>query len=207
MRSTLFLSLWVLVLSFSANGEDATEALSQLLLPMKTLTGHFKQYSTDSEGEVFQPSEGLFALKRPGKFRWDTLEPGPQLLVSNQKKLWLYDAELNVVTVRPFDERLQQTPILLLSGEVSKIRRHFQVVQSSPEKNKQVFTLHPRAKTGMYEQLQLRFALGQLKGMSVRDSLGQTTTITLNNLELNKALEDQQFEFQPPPGADVMIDE
>ena len=43
--------------------------------------------------------------------------------------------------------------------------------------------------------------------MTLEDSLGQTTTIHLSELQSNQALDDGQFSFTPPPGTDVLVDE
>jgi DNA-binding transcriptional LysR family regulator len=46
-------------------------------------------------GRKPQQSAGIFALQRPGKFRWSYEKPYKQLLVSDGNKLWSYDPDLN----------------------------------------------------------------------------------------------------------------
>ena len=46
-----------------------------------------------------------------------------------------------------------------------------------------------------------------LRGMVLRDSFGQTTLLRFNSFERNPKLDDAQFRFTPPAGADVIGDD
>ncbi len=185
----------------------AVEQLSQLLAPMQTLSGSFQQRMIDRQGELLEQSKGVFALKKPGLFRWHTRAPYEQLLVGSGQKLWLYDPDLEQVTVRPVDPRTQQTPALLLSGEVEQIRAQYDVVLSEAAAGQTAFALQPRGEDNLFEKLVLAFSAGSLTAMTLSDSLGQTTTIQLSDLVVNRDLDDGQFLFTPPPGTDVLVDE
>lgn len=43
------------------------------------------------------------------------------------QKVWLYDPDLEQVTIQELDQRLTHTPALLLSGDVSTISENFEV--------------------------------------------------------------------------------
>ncbi len=212
----------LILLSVIVRAEDESQAaasLSRLLAPLEALQGQFKQRIVDTKGEIIQESEGWFAMKRPGKFRWETLAPFDQILVSDQVTLWLYDPDLEQVTVRPFDPSMQQTPALLLSGEVNKISEHFRVQMASGQAQTtqalkqqsdnpvQTFSLQPKGENSLFEELDLSFVGGQLSEMAIHDSLGQITTISLQKLIANKPISDQQFTFKPPPGTDVLLND
>ena len=184
----------------------ASVLLSELLSPMQSLQGQFQQVMKDATGEILQESEGKFSLKRPGNFRWETAAPYEQLLVSNQETLWLFDPDLEQVTVRPFDQRFQQTPALLLSGDVANLEQQFSVDLKSKENKTVVFVLKPKNSETLFDELTLRFGDRQLNQMSVLDSLGQTTVISLNDLTANQDLADSLFHFEAPEGTDVIID-
>ncbi|WP_179957696.1 outer membrane lipoprotein chaperone LolA [Exilibacterium tricleocarpae] len=208
MRSLSLLLLFICSgLAQAASTASPVEQLSQLLAPMQTLTGSFQQTMLDRDGELLEQSSGLFALKKPGRFRWQTKTPYDQLLVGNQQKLWLYDPDLEQVTVRAVDQRMQQTPALLLSGEVEQIRAQFNVDVVESGTAQQAFALQPKGKNNLFESLVVKFAAGKLSEMVLADSLGQTTTIRLGDLAVNPSVDDQQFNFIPPPGTDVLVDE
>ena len=206
MRLIRMLLLAILSLSsFSALADDeaAVQRLTQLLNQAQTITARFSQLTLDGSGTQLQETAGQLALKRPGLFRWHTDEPMEQLLVSNGEKVWLYDPDLEQVTIQTLDQRLTHTPALLLSGDVSKIRENFEI--SYKEGGSVVdFTLKPKSKDTLFDSLRLSFRSGVLNDMQLIDSIGQRTNILFLNVQLNQALDDGQFSFDIPEGADVI---
>ncbi|NQD91566.1 outer membrane lipoprotein chaperone LolA [Pseudomonas sp. CrR25] len=206
MRLIRMLLLAVLSLSSLtalADDEAAVQRLTQLLNQAQTITARFSQLTLDGSGTQLQETAGQLALKRPGLFRWHTDEPMEQLLVSNGEKVWLYDPDLEQVTIQTLDQRLTHTPALLLSGDVSKIRENFEI--SYKEGGSVVdFTLKPKAKDTLFDNLRLSFRSGVLNDMQLIDSIGQRTNILFLNVQMNEALDDGQFSFDIPPNADVI---
>jgi len=186
---------------------DAVNDLNEMLSGMETLQGEFEQVVRDAEGEVIETSSGTFALKRPGLFRWEVEEPFPQLIVSDQEKLWIYDPDLEQVQVSPFDERLQRTPALLLSGDPAAIRDNFVVEKISAEGQGQRFNLVPKGEENMFERMELVFDDQVVSHLTIYDSLGEETAIEFLNLTANRAIADSTFQFEPPPGVDVLVDD
>ena len=115
------------LLTAQADEEAATQRLTELLNQAQTISARFSQLTLDASGTQLQETAGQLVLKRPGLFRWHTDEPMEQLLVSNGQKVWLYDPDLEQVTIQTLDQRLTHTPALLLSGDVSQIRENFEI--------------------------------------------------------------------------------
>ncbi len=184
---------------------DDTQDLANLLKDYKTAQGNFEQTLVDAKGELIQESSGIFTVKSPGYFRWETQQPFPQLLVSNLSKVWLYDPDLEQVTIRPYTQSIEQSPALLLSGNVGKITENYDVQQLSTENSR--FTLIPKQPGGTFTQLELIFVDEVLTSMLIRDSLEQTTTFTFGNFEINQPIVDKFFQFEPPEGVDILINE
>ncbi len=182
-----------------------TQELANLLKDYKTAQGDFEQTLVDAKGDVIQESSGIFTVKSPGYFRWETQQPFPQLLVSNLSKVWLYDPDLEQVTIRPYTQSVEQSPALLLSGNVEEITENYDVQQSAAEKSH--FTLTPKKSGGTFTQLELIFVDDVLSSMMLKDSLEQTTTFTFGNFEINQPVIDKFFQFEPPEGVDVLINE
>ncbi|QKX18307.1 outer membrane lipoprotein chaperone LolA [Microbulbifer sp. YPW1] len=182
---------------------DASEDLSRLLQPLGSISGNFRQTLKDQKGKTLQKSSGNFSVQRPGKLRWQTGEPFPQLLVTNNKQLWLYDPDLEQVTVRPVDNRMKETPALLLGGKVEDIRGSFSV-----ESKKGAYYLTPKRASAPFKSMVIRFdKQGLPETMTVRDGMGQTTDIRFNGLQANPRLSSHMFNFKPPKGTDVIRDE
>ena len=186
-----------------ADQAASTKRLTGLLSQAETLTGRFSQLSLDGSGTQLQETSGELALKRPGQFRWHTDAPMEQLLVSNGKKVWLYDPDLEQVTIQELDQRLTHTPALLLSGDVSTISENFEV--SHKEAGEVVdFTLKPKAKDTLFDNLRLSFRNGVINDMQLIDSVGQRTNILFMGVQMNQPLKADLFTFEIPEGADVI---
>jgi outer membrane lipoprotein carrier protein len=186
-----------------ADQAASTKRLTSLLNQAETLTGRFSQLSLDGSGTQLQETSGELALKRPGQFRWHTDAPMEQLLVSNGKKVWLYDPDLEQVTIQELDQRLTHTPALLLSGDVSTISENFEV--SHKEAGEVVdFTLKPKAKDTLFDNLRLSFRNGVINDMQLIDSVGQRTNILFMGVKMNQPLKADLFTFEIPEGADVI---
>ncbi len=200
----LFASALMLTLTpAQADQADSVKRLTGLLQKAETLTGRFSQLSLDGTGTQLQETSGELALKRPGQFRWHTDEPMEQLLVSNGKKVWLYDPDLEQVTIQTLDQRLTHTPALLLSGDVSAISDNFDV--SHQQAGEVVdFTLKPKAKDTLFDSLRLSFRGDVINDMQMVDGVGQRTNILFQGIELNQPLKADLFTFEIPEGADVI---
>ncbi len=196
------------VFSFSALAADdqAAAQLRKQLDAMNSLQGNFVQTTYDKDGAEQDSSSGEFMLMRPGKFYWKTLDPMPQLLVSNNKTIWLYDPDLETVTVREFTDDLRETPALLLSADAEQLRKQFSVTRDTSNKTADAFTLTPKVTEGMFQHLTLVFKNGQLTEFSIKDSLGQVTRCALSNVQRNKPLAEEKFFFQIPEGVEVLQD-
>lgn len=200
--------LLLAVMAFAVAPVQADEAaavarLTALLSQAQTLTARFSQLTLDGSGTQLQETAGELSLKRPGLFSWHTDAPAEQMLVSNGQKVWLYDPDLNQVTIQVLDQRLTHTPALLLSGDVSKISENFSVTYK--EGGSVVdFILKPKAKDSLFDNLRLSFRSGVINDMQLVDSVGQRTNILFLGVKMNEPLDVSQFSFQVPAGADVI---
>jgi len=183
---------------------DAAAQLSGLLDRAQTLRGGFTQLTRSASGTQLQEARGKMALQRPGMFRWHTDAPLEQLLVSNGKTVWLYDPDLEQVTVQQLDERLTHTPALLLSGDVSKISENFIVNRESKGDEELSFVLKPKSKDSLFDNLRLSFRRGLVSEMQLVDGSGQRTSIHFFGVQMNRVLVGTTFEFDIPPGTDVI---
>lgn len=206
MQLIRLFSLFALLLVLApvhADENASTKRLTSLLSQADTLTGRFSQLSLDASGTQLQETSGELALMRPGQFRWHTDEPMEQLLVSNGEKVWLYDPDLQQVTIQQLDQRLTHTPALLLSGDVSTISENFEV--SHKEVGDVIdFTLRPKARDTLFDSLRLSFRGAVINDMQLIDSVGQRTNILFMGVKMNEPLKSGLFQFEIPEGADVI---
>lgn len=203
IRMLLVAALSLGALQAQADDQVAIARLTEMLNKAQTITGRFSQLTLDGSGTQLQETSGELVLKRPGLFRWHTDEPMEQLLVSNGQKVWLYDPDLQQVTIQTLDQRLTHTPALLLSGDVSKISENFEITHK--EGGDVVdFILTPKAKDTLFDTLRLSFRNGVINDMQLIDSVGQRTNILFFGVKMNQAIDAAQFDFKVPEGADVI---
>lgn len=180
-------------------------SLTNLLATMQSMQADIVQTIYDNHGKAIQKTTGTIALQRPGKFRWEVKKPIPQLIIANQNKIWIYDADLEQVTIRALDQEAGETPALLLSSNDDAIAKNFNVTEND-NASEQTFTLLPKKKDSIFESVQMKFTNGQLQSMQLKDSLGHVTMIAFKNAKINTTLSPKLFIFTPPANVDV-IDE
>lgn len=192
----------VAAMADAAADARAAERLDEALEGLSSFRAEFRQTVTNAGGQLMESADGTVALARPGKFRWDYRSP-PQLIVSDGTTVWLYDTDLEQVTVRPAAEALVGTPALLLSGQAD-IRAEFVVTDGGMDDGLAWSVLAPRDAQGDFRELRVGIADGALRRMVLVDRLGQTTRVDFERIERNPRLDPGSFSFTPPPGVDVV---
>jgi outer membrane lipoprotein carrier protein len=205
--------LLALALSLAAAGavsaaEESTapERLRAFLAETVTLEAHFSQVLLEADTQRAQVSEGRFYLHRPQRFRWEYESPQPQLVVADGENMWLYDPDLEQVTVRRLDEELSSTPAMLLSGD-ALLEESFRVGAAYREDGLDWVELAPLSEAADFAALRLGFEAERLASMELIDALGQTTVIRFSEVRINPPLDAELFHFTPPPGVDVIRDD
>ncbi|MGY2288416.1 outer membrane lipoprotein chaperone LolA [Pseudomonas sp. SDO528_S397] len=205
MRLIRMLLLPALALTaLSAHADPASVAsLTNLLEQSKTLNARFSQLTLDASGAHLQETAGEMAVQRPGYFYWKTDAPADQTIVSDGKNVTLWDPDLEQATIKKLDPRLNQTPALLLSGDVSKISDNFEIT-SKQQSDVIDFTLKPKARDTLFDSLRLSFRKGVINDMQLVDSVGQRTNILFSGVKANEPIPASRFKFDIPKGADVI---
>jgi outer membrane lipoprotein carrier protein len=179
--------------------------LRLLLTNLNTLSTSFQQTVYSSDGTALQQTSGQLQAARPGKVRWQAEPPMEQLLVSNGETLWIYDPDLEQVTIKPFDQDLSKTPAILFIGNLDTLEQSYKIYIEQGEVVN--FSLIPIAVDSLYEKVALSFSGETPTTMTLWDSLGQKTEINFSNTALNKPIDPALFSFEPPEGVDILRDE
>ncbi len=199
MRFIFFVALMMV----STAHAGSVDSLRAFVRETQTVRAHFSQTVQDRNGRSVSQASGVMAFSRPGKFRWTYDKPYEQLIVGDGVKLWIFDKDLNQVTVRKLDEALGSSPAALLAGN-TEIEKFFALTEAARRDGLDWLEASPRAKDTMFAAVRMGFAGNTLKQMELKDSFGQTTIIRFDKLERNPQLPADQFKFAPPKGADVI---
>lgn len=181
------------------------QRVESFLQGLDGLQAQFKQVLTDRNGQTVDEASGTLAISRPDRFRWDYRQPYSQVIVADGSRIWIYDSDLEQVTVRKLDETLSATPAMLLSGR-SSLADNFNVTQVSREGAVDWVKMEPKRDDTDFRWVRLGFEGPLLKYMQLADKLGQTTSLEFSQLERNPPLDPSRFTFTVPPGADVIGD-
>lgn len=192
----------MLLPSLGYAGQGVT-SLDTFLANTQTIEARFQQKLLDNKGILLQQSAGQFTLKRPGKFIWNYRLPYPQIIVSNSKKIWVFDSELEQVSIKQYSEMLSGAPVALLDQR-KKLEDDFVVTDAGIVQGQNWVKLKPRSADSEFLEIHVGMANGNLKSMRLMDSFGQTTSIEFEQMQTNVPLDDALFEFKPPAGVDVI---
>lgn len=178
-------------------------AIEQLerFIQTKTLTSGFTQ-TTAVRGKN-QSSSGQLAISRPDRFRWQYEQPEPQLIVGDGQQLWIYDQDLNQVSVKNQKAVLGETPAALLAG-TNSVNRFYTLSEKGKRNGLDWLEAKPKSKDQGFATIRMGFSSGELKTMELTDFTGQSTRIDFTNWNKNPNLAANQFQFTPPKGADVL---
>lgn len=204
MRKTIVMLLLLLLPGLAS--ADPVQRLTSFFQGTSSMRAQFRQTVLDNQGRKVQEVTGAMQLLRPGRFRWDYNKPYVQIVVGDGKKVWLYDPELNQVTVRPLDKVLGSSPAALLAGS-KDIEKTFDLRADKRQDQLDWVEVTPKDKESGFEHMFLGFQGESLQEMELHDNFGQTTVIEFSKLERNPKLNAQAFRFVPPQGADVVGDE
>ncbi len=187
---------------------EAAKAFANIFSSIHDMRANFKQRTLPQNGGKTEISTGTMTIKRPSYFRWQVEQPYPQLIISDTKKVWLYDKELEQVTIQKITNQTNITPAMIFSSSGQSIDKNFVVSQKQlPKSNQLEFILKPKKKDGLFGSFRVIFNKEILDTMFVIDAMGGETKITFSKVLTNKGVSDTLFKFEIPKGVDVIRDE
>ena len=195
--------LWALSLApqtWSGGTPEDIQQLRDLLQPITSLSARFQQQITDGDGYELQASEGLFQVSQPNRLRWVVETPMPQQIIADGVTLWIYDPDLEQVIIQPFNDDIAATPAILFSGDLDQLDDAYFVTQLAEGR----FELKPEQGGSLFDSMTIAFDGAKPASISLTDTLGQVTSISFTELDINPALSGDLFVFEAPDGVDVI---
>jgi outer membrane lipoprotein carrier protein len=148
-------------------------------------------------------ASGTFTFARPGKFIWSYEKPYAQVLQADGDKLYVYDKDLNQVTIRQLGNALGASPAAILFGS-NDLDKNFTLRDAGVKDGIDWLELTPKAQDTQFQQVGIGFKNGNLEAMELHDVFGNVTLLTFSNIQKNPPLKSDQFKFIVPKGADVI---
>ena len=181
------------------------DRFTEFMAKTQTATSEFQQKVYDRNKKLVQESKGTLTFSRPGKFRWTYAKPYPQLIVGDGQRVWIYDEDLQQVTVRKLDQALGSTPAALLAGNNEAIKA-FNLTDKGTRDGLEWVDAAPRSQDANFSRISMGFGASGIEAMELVDNFGQVTQLRFTGFKRNPSVDAGQFRFTPPKGADVIGD-
>ena len=201
MRYLLIFLLWLSGMAAASS----LDTLKAFLDQTTSARARFAQMVLDKNMKQLQQATGTMQFSRPGRFRWEYDKPYEQTIVGDGAKLWIYDKDLNQVTVRKLDRALGSSPAALLAGR-NEIESNYTLTSIGNQEGLDWLEAVPKDKDTAFERIRLGFSKKGLEAMELHDQFGQVTVIKFADVERNLKLSPEIFKFAPPKGADVITE-
>mgnify|MGYP000032353027 FL=1 len=197
----------VLSVAAFAHAGPSDEKLKGLLDGYNTFSADFSQIATADQGGRVQENNGSLKVAKPNKFRWISSEPYPQEIVGDGTYIWVFDPDLEQVTRKPSQNGTSSAPALILNGQIDELREQFSISGGdATDGSDQLFELLPLSDQNTFKRIRLFFAGDVISELMLEDTLGQRTTIVFANQQINPEMAPEEFEFELPEGADLILE-
>lgn len=203
MHKRLF-AIFMLAASLPLQAQTARQQLNTFARGLQTASAAFQQVVTGPNGEKVQTAQGQIQMKSPNRFRWEYSKPDVQLIVADGRKIWVYEPDLQQVTVKPQDALNQDNPLSVLSSPEALDR--FYTVSELPEKQgmRWLQLVPKRPESSPFDKAWLGFDGSGLRSMRLFDNLGQVSEFTFGSWKRNAAIADGRFRFNVPKNVEIV---
>lgn len=185
---------------------SALEQFKSFVATTKSAKGEFTQHQVkklESGGsKTSTSSTGNFVFARPGKFIWTYVKPYEQVLQADGDQLYIYDKDLNQVTVKKLGNALGSSPAAILFGS-NDLEKNFTLSEAGTKDGVEWLKAVPKAKDTSFEEITIGLRNGLPEAMELKDTFGQLSVLAFKKIERNPALNATSFKFVMPKGADV----
>jgi|CXWL01.1.fsa_nt_gi outer membrane lipoprotein carrier protein len=195
--------LALLTAQAAAAAETARSQLNDFSQGIQNLQANFEQSVYTAEGDALDKTSGTLVLARPNRFRWDYLEPEEQRIIADGDNIWIYDVELEQVSVKPQSLDEQQSPLAVLL-DLNSFDEQYASEETGEKDGALWLRLKPRGEDPQFSHVDLGFRESTLTRMVMVDIVGQRTEIVFQDWQRNGTLPPATFQFTPPKGVDVV---
>jgi len=206
-----YLASITLQYTLAATGFAAAPATDRILKQVEdrynkvaTLQVRFAE-TYGGSGRPARTEAGVLYLRKPGRMRWDYTSPAGKLFISDGKNVFLYLPSSNTVKkMKLKDTEDMRAPLAFLLGKLN-FEKEFRNTQARPEGNETVITAEPKSDNLPYSKVE--FTVGptfEIHKLHVTNLDQTTLEFVFDTEKLNPPLANSLFQFQAPPGAEVV---
>jgi len=206
MKTILLILVLVTSIAFAKDdpANEAIELLDKVRKDLISLSADFEQYEINAVEVMSEKSTGKVWLKAPNQFKWEYQKPIPQLIIASGEKVWIYDEDLEQVTIKRQNNK--QNPIyVLLNKEQTEANYTIVMEQKEADANEiKWIQLLPKAPSDEVKIVWLGVENNNLTVLKLKDQLDNIVVFEFNNIKRNPKVGKDFFEFEIPKGTDVL---
>ncbi|MCX7115532.1 MAG: outer membrane lipoprotein chaperone LolA [Gammaproteobacteria bacterium] len=202
-KGAIYCCFITLLFSFPTHATPDGEHFIQQLNAIHSLKANFQEKVVAHHRQISQAT-GRMEIVRPGRLRWQTDSPVSQLVLADGKQVFIYDKDLEQVTIHAQQKALRGTPALFLSDSTGALLSDYAIERHMNNAHLEQFDLRPLTHHATFTHLSFVFKNQQLQSMTLVDKLGQQTTLLFKQVQQNTAIPLSQFVFKLPRGVDVI---
>lgn len=202
LRFVLFLVL-SLVATAGTAATGVRARLDTFASGLHSLEGQFTQTIYDAHGNITGSSRGTLALAAPRLFRWEVTAPFKQSIVADGHKVWVYEPDLEQVTVRDQGSAEAHSPLTVLTN-LAQLDKDFAATDVGTRDGLEWLHLVSRSADPQFKFAEIGFDANGPRRMLFQDNLGDRTEIVFSDWQRNPVLPAGTFTFVPPRGTDVV---
>lgn len=198
--------IFILFINYSVIAVSDSKAniktLNNFVKNVTTFSANFVQTQPDESTFSENKSKGYMAIKRPGKLFWIYQQPEHQEIVTDGKNLWIYDAEIDQVTVRALISVQADFPLRWLLYD-EPVTDNFEVIVGDKINGVSWFNLVPKDNS-FFQSLDVAISKGKLAQIWMYQSSDNIVKVVFEEGSTTKKILESQFDFVPPKGVDVI---
>jgi outer membrane lipoprotein carrier protein len=180
---------------------DPLKLLNEVRNDLSGLESAFIQYELIDGGEKADLNTGRVWMQAPDQFRWHYLDPIEQLIVADGQKVWVYDEDLEQVTVKTQSNQLN--PIYVIIND-EKSQQHYDIKHEVQSQGIDWISLTPKVPNEEVETVWLAIEKSLVTQIKVVNKFSQTMIFEFSDIKKNPDFKTGLFEFVPPDGVDVV---
>jgi outer membrane lipoprotein-sorting protein len=171
-------------------GDEAVEKFKARFYSAKTMKGVISM--SYSSGEMYT---GSFKYMTPGKFDIKLSVPSGKEIVTNGKKLWVYDKSNNICGVQDVDKTL--------SGGVAGFINGYMAIATPSGAADTIIKL--KSPNKFYRDISITLDSSfMIKKAVFRNEKGDGFAVTFSNVTINEQIAPGVFDFSVPPNAQLV---
>ncbi len=170
-------------------------------------SANFFQTSRVKAMDMTETASGNIIVKRPGMMRWNYEQPDHHVIITDGKQLWIYRPSDNQVTVGKAPPFFGDGKGASFLSNIQLVRKRFDVTQQNMTVNREyVLKLTPLDKSYDLSYVLIVISSDTFNIVDVKtfNSYGDETHIELSNVRMEQHVDDAQFKFVIPQGAEVV---